>query len=368
MIKEFIQLFRDPRMWRVIFVAPVIQLVVFGYAATTDIRHVALGLMDHDRSPASRALAAAFTSSRHFQIVHHIADEAAVRAALDRGDVQAVLCFPPGFGGHLASGRTAPLQLLVDGAEANTAGLILAYANRIVRAYARDLLHDRLARQRGDPRLPGEILLLTRPWFNENLESRMFYVPGVIANITLLITLMLTSMAIVREKELGTIEQLIATPITPAEFILGKTLPFAIIGLADAMLIFAFGVLWFGVPVRGAPPLLFAGLLLFLLTSLGLGLLLSTVCRTQQQATMTTFFIFFPAMMLSGFIYPIANMPLLAQLLTYLNPLRYFLVILRGVFLKGVGFSVLWPQYVGLALLGTATLYLAMHRFKKTLA
>lgn len=208
----------------------------------------------------------------------------------------------------------------------------------------------------------------TRSWFNENLESRNFYVPGVIAIIISLITLMLTSMAVVREKEIGTIEQIMVTPITPIEFILGKTVPFALISFLDVIIVALVGVFWFEVPIRGSLALLFLATALYLMTTLGVGLLISTISQTQQQAMMATFFFFFPAMLLSGFIFPIANMPIIIQWFTYLNPLRYFLVIIRGIFLKGVGFTILWPQMAALLVIGFITLRLATKRFHKTLA
>ena len=230
------------------------------------------------------------------------------------------------------------------------------------------MLDARLARIRGAAPLPGGVQLQTRAWFNENLESRNFYVPGVIATLVMLITLLLTSMAVVREKEIGTMEQIMVTPITPLEFILGKTIPFALVAFADVIVIMTLGVFWFGVPIRGSLVLLFVASVLFIFTALGIGLLISTVSQTQQQAMMTTFFFYMPALLLSGFMFPIANMPPVVQWLTYLNPLRYFLVIVRGVFLKGVGPVILWPQMAALAVMGAATLALAARRFRKTLA
>jgi ABC-2 type transport system permease protein len=220
----------------------------------------------------------------------------------------------------------------------------------------------------GSTRQPGQVTLQTRAWFNENLESRNFYVPGVVAMIVTLVTLLLTSMAVVREKEIGTMEQIMVTPITPVEFILGKTLPFALFSFVDVIIITLVGVLWFRVPIRGSLLVLFLATALYLMTTLGVGLVVSTVSQTQQQAMMTTFFFFMPAILLSGFMFPIANIPVVVQWLTYLNPFRYFLVIIRGIFLKGVGPSVLWPQMVALAVMGPITLWLASRRFRKTLA
>jgi ABC-2 type transport system permease protein len=209
---------------------------------------------------------------------------------------------------------------------------------------------------------------VSRAWFNENLESRNFYVPGVIALIVMVITLMLSSMAVVREKEVGTIEQILVSPITPAEFILGKTLPFALIGYADVLLIAAIGVLWFDVPIQGNLFLLLVATTFYLMTTLGIGLFISTVSRTQQQAMMSVFLFYFPAVLLSGFMFPIANMPVLVQCLTYANPLRYFLVILRGIFLKGTGTGTLWPQMAALLAMGLVTLLFTTRRFRKTMS
>ena len=215
--------------------------------------------------------------------------------------------------------------------------------------------------------VPGRPGLRSRTWFNENLESRNYFVPGVIAIVVTLVTLLLTSMAVVREKEIGTIEQIMVTPITPTEFILGKTVPFALIGLADVLLVTAVGVFWFDVPIRGNLLLLMGCAGIYLVTTLGIGLLISTVSQTQQQAMMGTFFFFFPAMMLSGFVFPIPNMPEVVQWITYLNPLRYLLIILRGIFLKGVGASVLWPEILALAVMGALMLWFVPTRFHKTL-
>ena len=366
--KEFIQIFRDPRMKPVIFVAPIIQLLVFGYAVTTDVKHVATAVFDQDNSVASRELVARFVHSGYFDMVAYLDTDGQVRDVIDRSRAQAVLVMNKGFGDDVRSGRTASLQLIVDGTDSNTAGIVLQYSAKIVGDYSQKILLTRFARLRGSTHRPAQVELETRAWFNENLESRNFYVPGVIAVIVTLLTLMLTSMAVVREKEIGTMEQIMVTPITPMEFILGKTLPFALICFVDVILVTVVGVLWFKVPIRGSLPLLFFGTALYLMTTLGIGLLISTVSRTQQQAMMTTFFFFMPAILLSGLMFPIANMPTLIQWITYANPTRYFLVIIRGIFLKGVGADILWPQMVALAIIGLVTLLFTSRRFKKTLA
>ena len=368
LIKEFIQIFRDTKMKGIIFMMPIIQVLVFGYAVTTDVEHVATAVYDLDNSVASRELIARFVNSGYFEILEYVTEEDRARNLMDRGKVRTIIRMNSGFGDDLRAGRTAGLQVIVDGTDSNTAGIVLDYSAKIVGEFSRKILVTRSMRLTGSAQEPGRVEMQTRAWFNENLESRNFYVPGVIAIIVMLITLMLTSMAVVREKEIGTMEQITVTPITSAEFILGKTVPFALIGFADVVLITLIGVFWFEVPIRGNLGLLFLATSLYLMTTLAIGLLISTVSQTQQQAMMSTFFFYFPAVLLSGFMFPIANMPTVIQWLTYLNPLRYFLVIIRGIFLKGVGPEILWPQMLALLIMGLATLWLASSRFKKTLA
>jgi len=374
LIKEFIQIARDPKMLRIIFIVPILQMLIFGYAVTTDVRHVTTAVYDLDNSTASRDLVQRFARSGYFDIMEYIVNDRRLTDLLDHSDVSAVLCFNHGFGADLQAGRSAKVQLILDGTDSNTARIILNYGMQIAGQFSQQILVERLARrggitrQGGLARATGEVSLQMRAWFNANLESRNYFVPGVIAILVMLITLLLTGMAVVREKEIGTMEQVMVTPITPAEFILGKTLPFALIGFADVFLVTAVGVFWFDVPIRGHLLLLLAATALYLMTSLGIGLLISTVSQTQQQAMMSTFFFFFPAVLLSGFMFPIANMPPVVQWVTYLNPLRYFLVIVRGIFLKGVGVAVLWPQMAALAVLGVGVLWLATRRFRKTMA
>lgn len=367
LIKEFIQIFRDPRMKGVIFLMPLLQALVFGYAVTTDVTHIPTAIFDLDNSRASRELISHFVSSGYFEITEYVYHEERAKMLIDRGEVKAVLRINKGFGDAIRKGHVAPLQVIVDGTDSNTAGIILDYVGRIAAPFSEKVLTTRFLKATGQTLEPGRVELETRAWFNENLESRNFYVPGVIALVVMLVTLMLASMAVVREKEIGTLEQIMVTPITPLEFILGKTLPFALIGFADVILITGVAVYWFEVPIRGSLALLLAATALYLLSTLGIGLFISTVSRTQQQAMMSAFFFYFPAVLLSGFMFPIANMPEAVQWVTYLNPLRYFLVIIRGIFLKGVGPEILWPQMAALAVLGTAMLWFAARRFQKTL-
>jgi ABC-2 type transport system permease protein len=368
LIKEFLQALRDPRMKLLIFGAPIIMLLLFGYGATNDVQHIATAVYDLDNSVGSRDVISRFVKSRYFDVVAYVSDDRRARDLLDRGQARVVLRMDRGFENDLRAGRTARLQLLVDGTDSNTAGIVLGYAAHITGQFSQETLQLHLQRLAGNLHQPGQVNLASRAWFNENLESRNYFVPGVIAILVTLITLLLTSLAVVREKEIGTIEQIMVTPITPLEFILGKTVPFAIVSFVDVIVVTTVGVFWFDVPIHGSIALLLGCSALYLLTTLGVGLLISTVSQTQQQAMLTTFFFFMPAIMLSGFMFPIANMPRVVRWLTYLNPMRYFLVVIRGIFLKGAGAAILWPQMAAMTALGVATLWLAARRFRKTLS
>jgi ABC-2 type transport system permease protein len=367
LIKEFIQVFRDSRMRIVMFVIPCFQVLVIGYAVSTDVQHVRTAIYDLDNSQASRDLAARFVRSGYFDVVERVGNEDVARQLIDRNDVTVLLRFNHGFAEDINAGRTARLQVIIDGTDSNTANIVVSYAVKIATAYSEHILTERVNRVLGPAGKTGMFDLQTRAWFNENLESCNFFVPGVLVIVVSLASLLLTSMAVVREKEIGTMEQIMVTPITPMEFILGKTIPFAIIGFIDVILVVLIGVFLFGVPIRGSLPLLLLATSFYLMTMLGIGLLISTVSDTQQQAMMTTFLFFFPAMLLSGFAFPIANMPEIVQWMTLVNPLRYFLVVVRSIFLKGVGMDILWVQMLPLLAMGIATLWLAVRRFHKTL-
>ena len=362
-IKEFIQIFRNPKMRAVVLVMPLVQTLVFGYAVTTDVTHVATAVYDQARTPESRDFIDRFIRSGYFDIKAYVTADGQVDELLNHGSVAAVLKLPADLSGKIAAGETASVQIIVDGTDSNNAGVVLSYAGRIVGNAAVEILQKKAA---GSAR-SGGVNLETRAWFNENLTSRNFYVPGVIAIIVMLVTLLLTSMAIVREKELGTMEQIIVTPISPFEFILGKTMPSIILGFVNVLFITLVSVFWFDIPVRGSLLLLFLATTLYLMTTIGIGLLISTISETQQQAMMSTFFFYFPAVLLSGFMFPIANMPEIVQYFTYLNPLRYFLIIIRGIFLKGIGLNILWPQLAALFVLGTLVLFSAVRKFRKNL-
>jgi ABC-2 type transport system permease protein len=366
LIKEFKQIFRDPRMKTTIFLGPVIQLLIFGYAATTDITYIPTAIYDLDNTRESRDLTREFTYSKYFVVQNNITTDQEQRDLIDKAKVNVVLRFNRGFARDLNSGKGATVQMIVDGSDSNTAGVILSYANTIIQRYSYKVLKDEAAIYLKQAQFPS-VDLRDRAWFNDNLVSRNYYLPGVIAMIVTIMTLLLSSMAIVREKEIGTMEQLIVSPIKPFELILGKLAPFAIIALAQVIMITTVGVLWFHVPIRGSLVFLFISTLVYLLTSLGFGLLISTVSSTQQEAMMSVFLFYFPALLLSGFAYPIANMPKIIQYVTVLNPLKYFLVMLRGIFLKGAGIEILWPQLAALLVMGVCVITISSLRFQKRL-
>jgi len=372
--KELIQALRDPRMRLLLFLPPMIQLIVFGFAVNLDVDHARIAWMDLDRTPASRELRERFEGSGRFDVVALASSEQDVQNILDRGRAEAVVRILPEFERDLRRGQNAQVQVLVDGTNSNTASLVSSYAGSVVAEFSSSLSAQQrntqaLMRGAASPVNQGlpTVAPQSRVWFNPDLYSRNYFVPGVIANIIMMVTLMLTAMAIVREKEIGTMEQLMVTPIKPLELMLGKTLPFALVGLVQVALITTAALLIFHIPFRGNPLLLFCCASLFLMTSLGAGLFLSTVSHTQQQAMMGNFFFSTPAFMLSGFAFPIRNMPVAVQWLTYLNPLRYFMEIVRGIFLKGVGAATLWPQMVALAVYGVTVLGLSTVRFHKSL-
>ena len=368
LVKEFIQVLRDPRMKAMIFIMPVIQLIIFGYAVTTDVDHIKTAVYDLDKSPESRALIERFTASGYFTVVAMPDDPQTLGRLLDKGEVILAMQINAGFADDLKSGRQAVIQSMVDGTDSNTGTVAMDYAQRISAEFSktRRALPVDIA-QVGQPRAQP-VELRSRAWFNPDLKSRNYNVPGVIAVIVLLMSLLLTSMAVVREREIGTMEQLMVTPIRPLELILGKTLPFVLISYVDVLLVTAVGILWFHVPIQGSFWLLLFGAGVYLMSTIGVGLFISTISRTQQQALMSSFFFYLPAVLLSGFMFPIANMPEPAQWITYVNPLRYFLVIIRGIFLKGSGLEVLWPQFVALTVLGALLLTLSSLRFQKRMA
>lgn len=352
-----------------LFVPPMLQLIIFGFAVNLDVEDAHIAWMDMDRTSYSRELRAGFDGSPNFRIVATPQSEDEVRALLDGGVVQAVVRVMPGFARDIDRQAAAQVQILVDGSNSNTASIVAGYASRVVTSFAARIMARRVPRVVSTavvPRPPA-FQVQSRVWFNPDLRSRNYYVPGVVVNIITIVTLILTAMAIVREKEIGTMEQLMVTPIQPVELMIGKTLPFAAVGIVQLFFITSMALLVFHVPLRGNLLLLTGCAVAFLMTTLGVGLFISTVSHTQQQAMMGSFFFFLPAFMLSGFAFPIRNMPLVVQALSFLNPVRYFLEIVRGVFLKGTGVDILWPQIVALVVFGFAILTFSALRFHKRL-
>src|SRR5688572_21598195 len=362
--KEFLELRLNPRLFGVVVVAPIIQLTMLGYAATTDVRDVPIVAADGDRTARSRELIARFTASPNFRVVDTVSTVAQIEPFLERGEAWLALSIPAGYGRTLDAGDRAVLQLVADGTDSNSTTVALGYATSLIAGYGQELLARRSPQSVApaiDPRI--------RVWFNPSLESRFFMLPGVLALVLLVVTANLASMAIVREKELGTLEQLNVTPLRRWELIVGKLLPYGVIAMIDVVLVVAVAVGWFQVPLRGSFVLLFAMCFVYVFSTLALGLFISTISDTQQQAMMTsTFFFLTPMIYLSGFIFPIENMPAIIQKATYLIPLRYFLVIVRGIFLKGIGLDLLWPQALALAGWGTGMLALAVLRSRKRAA
>ncbi len=367
-VKELIEIRRDPwAVFRLTF-PPIFQMLIFGYAVTFEVSHVTTVVLDRDHSQESRELLSHFSANTRFTIVRVAQNEHELRRAIDNGEATVGITIHPRFAADLLKGQPAPLQVVVDGTNSNTALIALGYVGQIVATYSSQtnvsLTH----------RIPGgagprfvTVDLSQRPWFNPNLDSRWFFIPGTVGTLSFILIVSLTASAIVREREIGTLEQIMVSPIRPYEFILGKTIPFFLIGFIETSLVALFGVLWFKVPFVGSPLVLLLGTSLFLLSSLGLGILISTLVKTQQQAFGSNFFVSNPMFTLSGFSFPIASMPKPMQWLTYLDPLRYYLVVIRDTFLKGVGLEVLWPQMLAMAALGVGLLSISILRFRKAL-
>ncbi len=367
-IKEFVQLKRDRYARFVLIVPPILQMLIYGYAATFEVNHVKIAVIDYDHSQESRDLLSRFTFTGRFEAAKILNNERELKSLIGESDIPLALKIGPGFAEALRKGETAHLQVIVDGSNSNTALIAVGYVNQIANQFSQDYARNRLNQVM--PAMVAnvpQIDLAPRPWYNPDLNSQWFFVPGVIGSITLILVVNITAFAIVREREIGTLEQIMVTPIRPFELILGKTIPFFLVGLADVVLVAVVGTLWFQVPFLGNPLVLLLGVTLFLLSTLGVGLLISTLCSTQQQAFASGFFFLNPAFILSGFAFPITSMPRAMQMLTYLNPLRYFLVILRGTFLKGVGLNVLWPQMTALAALTFVLLVVSVARFRKSI-
>ena len=362
--KEFLQMFRDVRMRMVVLVMPLVQMTVLAFALTTDVKNISTAVVDPDNSPESRRLVAEFTGGDYFSVTHRLATDNGVQELLDAGRVRAVIRIPPHFSGDIHSGKAVTVQLLVDGTLSNDAAVTLNYASQTVARFNQRGAADRAGLA---ATVSGTMEIRTRAWYNPNLESKYYFVPGLIAVMLILIGLVLASMAIVREKEIGTIEQVMVTPIRRVEFIVGKTLPFLVTGMVTMTLMFLIARVIFGIRIQGSLPLLYATAAIYILGNLSLALLVSVTARTQQQALLTAFFILVPAILLSGFIFPVRNMPEAVQWFTVLNPMRWFLQVLHGIVVKGVGIRILWLPIGAQIILASGFLVLAVSRFRKTL-
>ena len=361
--KEMAQLRRNHEALRILLVVPFFQMLAFGYAATTDVKEIPFLLVDLDRTAASRALVERFTGSGFFRMVESTERPADAEDRLTRGTADLALVIPADYGRELARGGRPEVQLLADGTDSNSSMRGLAYAGTIVRQEAR----ARFTARRG-PGMPGRVIVEPRVWYNPDLRSRWFMVPAVMAMVLMIVLMTLSSMAVVREREIGTMEQLIVTPLDPGALLVGKLAPYALVGLLEIAITTAVAVGWFRVPLRGSLVDLFGFGLLFVLVTIALGLFVSTVARTQQQAMMASmFFLMTPMIYLSGFLFPIENMPAAIQAVTWLVPLRYFAEVVRGLFLKGAGIETLWPNALALAGFAAALMFVAARRFRKRL-
>ncbi len=367
LVKEFLQMFRDPRMRVVIFGMPVIQLVVLSFALTMDVTDIPTAVYDQDNSVASRELTARFGDSGYFEIEEYIHRRDRMVELLDAGDVRVMIRIPSDFEEDLMNRTTADLQVIADGTDSNTTSIVFGYVSQIVAQYNREKLRERFVSQFGPQAVPGEIEIEQRAWYNENLESRYYYVPGLVGVMLILVSIVVASIAIVREKEMGTIEQVMVTPIGKVEFILGKTVPYLITGYIIMAVMFAIAYIIFGIRIEGSVILLTVLTGVYLVGNLGIALLISVTSRTQQQALLTAFFVLMPAILLSGFVFPIHNMPAPVQYATYLNPMRWYMDVLRGVILKGVGIQALSKAILWQTILAVSFLLVAISRFRKTL-
>lgn len=369
-VKEFKQILRDKKMKAMLFGSPVLMLLIFGYAVNTDISEIKMVVLDGDKSSESRELLRKFTASGYF--THYASLESPDEAAyyIDRGEADMFMHIPQDFKKNLLSGKSAELQIILDGTDSSRASVIMAYINQISSDFSLEYLSKKirmiiLSRENTVIRLKESLPVKERVMFNPDLTSRNFYLPGVLGLLVALITIMLTSMSVVKERESGTIEQIIVSPLRSYEFIAGKTLPFAIIGIVEICVITLIAIAWFRVPFNGSFIFLIFSSIFYIVCTLSVGLFISTISQTQQQAMLSTFLFFIPAILLSGFVFPIYAMPEIFQYITFLNPMRYFMTIIRGIFLKGVGFTVLWTELLSLAILGSVLISLSIRRFNR---
>jgi ABC-2 type transport system permease protein len=370
MFKEFIQVWRDRKLRFFLIVPPLVQLLAYGYVVNFDIKHVATAVFDESRTMESRDLLKRFRSTDWFDVKYYLNSQKELLDLIDHGQITMAVWVQWDFAKQLRQGKSGKIQVIVDATDSNAALIVSRYASTVIGDYSQEQLQARLQRRGSEwaGKLGTPLRVEQRAWFNPNLISRYSMVPGVIAMVVLLLSLMLTALAVVREKEIGTMEQILVTPIRPFELMLGKTIPFVLISLGDVILVTIVGVLWFEVPFRGNILVLLLGTVAFLFNSVGLGLLISTISSTQQQAMMAGNLFLTPAILLCGLIFPIANMPVFFQYLTLLNPLRYFVTVTQGVFLKGAGLALLWQEMLSMTVLGLIMLTLAVLRFKKHVA
>jgi ABC-2 type transport system permease protein len=367
-IKEFLQFKRDKRMFATVLIAPVIQLIILGYAANFDIKIIHTVIFDQDRSEESRELVRNFEKSSYFSIDYYVTSYDELSEIIDKGGALVGIVIPTDFGKKIGSKKTAPLQVIFDGSDGNKAAIASGYVQGIVSSYSQNIMFETLERSGVTRPLTGSIQPEVRIWYNPDLTTRNYMLPSIVGLIIMIVTTSLTSLAIVKEREIGTLEQLIVTPIKPYQMILGKLVPFSILGFAAVTIVLNVMRFWFQIEVRGSVVYLYFSAFLFMLSTLGMGMFVSTIAKTQMQAMITSAFgIIMPMIFLSGFTFPIENMPPVVQYSTYLVPLRYFIVILRGIVLKGVGFEDLWPETLALVIFGVTILFLSSLRFRKNL-
>ena len=362
--KEFLHIFRDPRTLAVMFAMPIVQLVLLGYAATTDVKHLRTAVLDGDRTVQSRALVDAYQASAYFDIVTYVRNEQELGLLLDGGQIRGGLLIPAGYGSDIAAGRQADVAFVIDGSDPSVASTVFAASQSVGQAQTTRIIQRTLGL---DPSTMPGVQVRPRVWYNPDMKSASFMIPGLMGMVLFLLTTLFTSMSIVREREQGTIEQLIVTPVRPLELVIGKVVPYVFISFFDVLEVLAIGVFWFGVPINGSLTLLLSLSALFLLTSLGIGIFISSVANTQQEAMLLTFLTMFPSIFLAGFFFPIEAMPEWLQAITYVIPLRYMLVILRGIILKGVGLQLLQQEVIALVIFGVVIMTLAATRFRKKL-
>ncbi|MCX7678811.1 MAG: ABC transporter permease [Spirochaetes bacterium] len=368
--KEFRQLMRDKKMRFVIFAPPIIMIIVFGYAINMDVKEVPMVVLDNDNTAQSRSFVEGFTASGYFMVHNAVQSHAQIDSLLDRGEAELAVVIEKNFGKHIKSGKQAALQTIVDGTDSNRAGIIMAYVNQIALSFSKQYyiknIMARLAqKEMVSPVRVQQIELEERTLFNQELSSRNFFLPGILVLLLGLVTVLLTAMSVVKEREVGTIEQIIVSPVYPSEYIAGKMLPFVFVAVVDIFIISAIIRFWFAVPFNGNYLFLMLGGLAFIFSSSSMGLFISTISKTQQQAMLSTFLFVLPAILFSGFIFPIYSMPEIVQYFTYVNPFRYFVEIVRGVFLKGVGLEILWVKVAMLLGIGIIFLFLSVRRFAR---